>query len=417
MRLSKFIVLISALVLWVAGMGPVWAAQTLTQDDLAMHKELLQTKLDANKELLQKDLEARGHRIDALEKRLDDQVSRVSDVGGSIDRFGVIAGGLGLLITVALAAAGLVGYFSVSGKARQEAQDAAKEWFESNSNKLTKEINDLKVKAAQSHVEIDAHTQSVAKKRDAAEAQMLVYQSEIGNAHSQDDALKNEGSDAVMSLAEDLKQRPESSYSFEDWNTRAFAAYGSKNHEDAAYYWGRAAAVPNAGAVNAAQSMFNKAITLGELKRDEEAIAAYDAVIAKYDADPAPALRELVARAKNSKGFTVLCQAKEQSIDLGARQSLLIQARQLCEYALLVLSSNAVVLGNLAYAAWLQGDAVVVESKFVAALAAPDGGQAIYDLTLGDLDICPLPEDEGFKTLIDRCLAQFVAGSRSAGAT
>jgi tetratricopeptide (TPR) repeat protein len=498
MRLSKNIVSICALVLCVAGLGPALAASTLTQDDLLAHKELMQTKLDANKELLQKDLEARGHRIDALEKRMDDQVSRVSDVGGSVDRFGVIAGGLGLLITVALAAAGLVGYFSVGAKASREAKDAAKEWFDSNSDKLTKDIDALKVKVAQSHEEIDAHTQSVAEKRAVAETEIAAQQFEIGKTSG----LKILSSAAVMSLAEDLKQQPESSYSFEDWNTRAFAAVSSKNLEDAAYYWGKAAAIPNAGAEKAAQALLNKGVMLSRLRRNEEAIVVYDALIAKYEADPAAALRELVANAlmskgnsvgdlkrmvesvavydsliakyeadsaaplrvvvastmvnkghrlvelnrnedafdvynsliakyeadpavalclqiahaKNGKGFTLLCAAKRQWNEIGVRQKLLADALQLLEQALVAGLSMASVLGNQAYVAWLQGDAALAESKFVAALAAPNGGQTIFDATLGDLMIHPVPEDAGFKVLIDRCLAQFVACNGSAGA-
>jgi tetratricopeptide (TPR) repeat protein len=498
MRLSKIIVSICTFVFWVAGLAPVSAAQALTQDDLAAHKELMQTKLDANKDLLQKDLEARGHRIDALEKRLDDQVSRVSDVGGSVDRFGVIAGVLGTLITVVLGAAGFIGYFSAREKIQLEAIKVTKNWFDENDRKLKSDIDALKAKAAQSHVEIDAHTQSVAEKRAVAETEIAAQQLEMGKASG----LKMSSSAAVMSLAEDLKQQPESSYSFEDWNTRAFAAHSSKNLEDAAHYWGKAAAVPNAGAEKAAQALFNKGITLGDMKRNVEAMAVYDAVIAKYEADPAAALRELVAkvmmnkcimlgqlkrsdeaivvygeliakyeadsaaalrelvangmvnkgvtfgllkrsdeaivlydeliakyeadhtptmrahvaRAKNGKGFALWGHAKERWVEFGVRQDWLGQARQLFEQAELALPNEAMVLGNLAYVAWLQGDSALAESKFVAALAAPNGGQTIFDATLGDLAIHPVPEDAGFKALIDHCWAQFVAGNASAGA-
>ena len=201
MRLTKAIVLLGAILLWVTGLTLSWGAQPLTQDDLAAHKELLQTKLDANKELLQKDLETRGHRIDALEKRLDDQVSRVSDVGSSVDRFGVIVGVLGTLITVALAAAGLVGYYSTSAKASREAQVAAKEWLDVNGEKLRGEIDALKARVTKSHQEIDAHTQSVADKRAAAEAEIAAQQLEMGKGSSPEILPTSTSSEAVESLA------------------------------------------------------------------------------------------------------------------------------------------------------------------------------------------------------------------------
>ena len=41
----------------------------------------------------------------------------------------------------------------------------------------------------------------------------------------------------------------------------------------------------------------NLGVVLGELERSAEALAVYDEVVARYGEDPAPALREVVARA------------------------------------------------------------------------------------------------------------------------
>ncbi len=87
------------------------------------------------------------------------------------------------------------------------------------------------------------------------------------------------------------------------------------------------------------------------------------------------------------KGFNLLCAAKRQWGELGVRHNLLAQARDCFEQSLTALPDSAMVLGNLAYSTWLQGDAAIAQSKFVAALAAPEGGEALYDGTLGDLDI------------------------------
>ena len=266
MCLSKAIVCFGAIILWMMGLPPVWCAQTLTHDDLVSHKELLQTKLDANKELLQKDLETRGQQIDALEKRLNDQVNRVSDVGSSVDRFGVIVAVLGTLTTVVLAAVGLIGYFSASARAIKEAQVASKKWFDDNSDKLKNEIEQLRAKASESHKVIDDQVKTFAQKCAAAEAQIAAQQLAMEKPSSPKISPISADNAALKDLAEDLKQKPEANYSFKDWNTRAFAAYLSNDFEDAAYFWGKAAAVPNIDAENVAKAAMNKGVTLGQLK-------------------------------------------------------------------------------------------------------------------------------------------------------
>ena len=86
----------------LAASWPCTAKESVSQDDLSAQKELLQAKLDANKELTQKDIEILYKRFDAVDKRIDDQVSRVSDIGNSVDRFTTIIGVIGTLITVLL---------------------------------------------------------------------------------------------------------------------------------------------------------------------------------------------------------------------------------------------------------------------------------------------------------------------------
>jgi len=48
---------------------------SVTKDELAAQKELLQIQIDSKKELLQKDIESQNRRIDAVDKRIDDQLS------------------------------------------------------------------------------------------------------------------------------------------------------------------------------------------------------------------------------------------------------------------------------------------------------------------------------------------------------
>ncbi len=51
-----------------------------------------------------------------------------------------------------------------------------------------------------------------------------------------------------------------------------------------------------------AKALVNKGVVLGELGRSAEAVTAYEEVVARYGEDPTPALRELVARALVYKG-------------------------------------------------------------------------------------------------------------------
>ncbi|MEQ1890782.1 MAG: tetratricopeptide repeat protein [Alphaproteobacteria bacterium] len=62
---------------------------------------------------------------------------------------------------------------------------------------------------------------------------------------------------------------------------------------------------------------FSEAHALGQLGRQQEAIAAYDDVIARYDASIAPELQEWVARALVSKGVELaLSEQLQKAIDV-----------------------------------------------------------------------------------------------------
>ncbi|MGH3791703.1 MAG: tetratricopeptide repeat-containing S1 family peptidase, partial [Pseudonocardiaceae bacterium] len=54
-----------------------------------------------------------------------------------------------------------------------------------------------------------------------------------------------------------------------------------------------------------AQALYNKGVTLGQLDRSEEEVEVYDQVVARFGADPEPALREQVAGALVNKGVTL----------------------------------------------------------------------------------------------------------------
>ncbi|MCE1181129.1 MAG: hypothetical protein LWW81_02315, partial [Rhodocyclales bacterium] len=277
---------------------PAIAGNGVSKDDLDSQKELLLLKIDGNKEVLQKDLEAQGKRIDAIDKRVDDQVNRFGDLG-------FFAGLISTLITVVLAAAGLFGYFSVAKKAREEAEEVAettsKKWFDENHKKLSDRIRELENAATQARSKIDSSVADVATHSKSA---IETIQKNMATGTENNQQISAEDVAGLRASDKQLKDKPEANYSFDDWNTRAFAAYQAKQFEDAALFWKRAAEIPNVGAEKTAQTLFNRAVALSDLKRNEEAISTYDQVIDTYHADLAPAIRSFVARAMSNKGVT-----------------------------------------------------------------------------------------------------------------
>ncbi|MGM8060827.1 tetratricopeptide repeat protein [Vogesella indigofera] len=279
---------------------PAAASEKFGKDELDAQKELLQLKIDSSRELTQKDVDSLKSRIDALDKRLDDQNNRVGDIGQAVDRFAVVISVAGLVVTLLLALGGLAGYFSVTRQAKEEAESASRQWFDSNHEDLLAQIDELKKKAAQGHQAIELSVNEVAQKREAAITQMQEGMKTPG----EDGAPINSDEEAALrQSAEDIKAKPEASYSYDDWNTRAFDAYHAKQYEDAALYWKHASSIQNAGAVNSAQALFNRALTLNQLKRHPEACTAYQQLIDTYSSDNTPAIRELLAESILNMGI------------------------------------------------------------------------------------------------------------------
>lgn len=297
---------------------PAAANEKFGQVELDAQKELLQLKIDSSRELTQKDVDSLKSRIDALDKRLDDQNNRVGDIGQAVDRFAVITGIAGLVVTLLLALGGLAGYFSVTRQAKEEAKTASRQWFDSNHEDLLAQIDELKKKAARGHQAIELSVNAVAQQRDAAMAHL---QEGMKTSGEDSTPINRDEEAALRQSAEEIKTKPEASYSFKDWNTRAFDAYHAKQYEDAALYWKHASSIPNAGAVKAAQALFNRALTLNQLQRHAEACDTYQQLIDTYSSDYTPAIREQVAKAMLNRGAT--CgQMQKPAEEIAAYQQL-----------------------------------------------------------------------------------------------
>lgn len=154
-----------------------------------------------------------------------------------------------------------------------------------------------------------------------------------------------------------------------------------------------------------AKALVNKGVALRRLGRTDEAIAAYNLVDTRYACDSAYTLREPVAKARNGKGFTLLCRAKATWADLPLRKTDLDTADKMFEQAEGEHPNTPMILGNRAYCAHLRGDPVEVVRPLLKR-ALKDGGERLYKGTLDDLAIHPVPEDAAFRVLLDEVWAE-----------
>ena len=101
---------------------------------------------------------------DTKEKKIENKAEnkslgdRIGDINGNVDRFGIIAGILGLFITIGLAISGWLGYTKAKTEskevAKEESEKVTKDWINNEANKqlnemITKLEDDAKEKIAE----------------------------------------------------------------------------------------------------------------------------------------------------------------------------------------------------------------------------------------------------------------------------
>ncbi|XVJ71450.1 MAG: tetratricopeptide repeat protein [Rhizobacter sp.] len=279
--------------------GPV------TRDEHAAAQALQQVRLEALKDIQQKEADALRAQLAAMDKRLDDLNTHT---GQGVDRLGVVASILGTLVTVLLAGLGLVGWVSVTRKTKAEAEEAASAWFRDKGNALEKRLQEIEEKALQAQHKMDSSAQGVfdhaegVKQRQTEALEQL--QADMGRRESSAlaPAQSQEAAAVVKQRANELKKSPEASYAFDDWNTRAHAAYVEQKLEEAALLWKKASEAPNASALTVGKSLLNRGVTQGQLGQLEAEIATYNEALRRFGEATEPALREQVARAMVNRG-------------------------------------------------------------------------------------------------------------------
>lgn len=241
-------------------------------------------------QLLGKDLEALGARMDAQDKRFDDQAVWLDN---SIEFFGIVV----TVLTVLLGAVSVATYFSARNKAESEARDAAKKWFENNAVELHAEIEKLK---AEARSRIDAITVEM---KEAVDVAIQELQEPLLRASTEPSVPIDlpPPSPALDDAARALQKKSPNQYSFEDWNMLAFAAYQVGDKEGAAKYWQSAAELGSAPE-SVAKVLMLRGITLGELDCAEDVVTCYDDLICRFGESTAEVLQGWVAKALVNRG-------------------------------------------------------------------------------------------------------------------
>lgn len=285
--------------------------------ELQLLEEQYLQKLDTQSALQQKDTEALRQQTAAVDKRVDDLKT---DMGQGVDRLGVNATILGILVTVLLAGLGVLGFISVTRRTKAEAQDAAKAWFDEQAASLKKQIAVLEQGALQVQAQLtevakkarnqmaatalDVHTHAEEAKSEITEAKEILQANIFNTDESQPISPQQQAASELVQLrASELKKTPEVSYSFDDWNTRAHAAYAGGEFEESIVFWRRATLIPSVSAAKVAEVLFNIGFAQSELGQHEAAVATFLDLISRFAEANDVRLRKVVAAAMVNMGI------------------------------------------------------------------------------------------------------------------
>lgn len=150
-------------------------------------------------------------------------------------------------------------------------------------------------------------------------------------------------------------------------------------------------------------TLWCKSVILGELNRREEEVAVYDEIDKRFGS-PTELIgfRWTVARARNCKGFRLLCTAKQAWAEEDQRISLLQAAARMFAAAEEDSPAPIDVWGNLAYCNYLLGQSVEsVRPLLRMALESESSREYVRETILHHLEIYPVPPDITFRVLLD----------------
>ncbi len=221
---------------------PSIAAKTVIKNTNAVSKQVFsaytqlnETKLNAAVSNSQKDIQIIQMRLDSQDKRLDDQSKFIGSQESRISDIGLYLTAFGLLLVTILTLLGLIIFFTVRGRAREEARISAEKWFTKKTADLEQQIQIFRERLSQQEQQFNTQIKTQAKPLPTATentvepaAEPTITEQPLPQANpvkSSSPIPVNVTTDwALNDIAENLfgKTEPEAEpkNSFEDWNDK-----------------------------------------------------------------------------------------------------------------------------------------------------------------------------------------------------
>lgn len=362
---------LASLLCSLLGTAVLAETEKVSQIELAAQKELLQYQIESVKALHQRDSEA-------INKRIDDQLTLV---GQGVDKFAVLTGWLGIIVTTLLFVGGLMGYFKVKSDAQSAANEAAESWFATNSANLNKRINDQEQR-------IDEWLKNKEKEL-SSRVEPLIERS--------------------TGLIEELRLKYNKACQIgkDGAHQKAIDAYNAildscRHDQD-----------PSIQGI-AAKALVNKGAEQGKLNDFTNAANTFREALDFYAKDDSRQFDEPVAYALNGLAFTK--HLKAQSIwSKDSKKAVNILESALDDLNMAIErypNAGATVFGNKSQVLWLLSKHAQAEDEFRRALTLDNGGSKnLYESTIKDLDDSNINEFKSMRPMIDRLWQDFTANT------
>ncbi len=208
----------------------------VTKQAFSAYTQLSETKLNAAVSNSQKDIQIIQIRLDSQDKRLDDQSKFIGSQESRISDIGLYLTAFGLLLVTILTLLGLIIFFTVRGRAREEARISAEKWFNKKTADLEQQIQIFRERLSQQEQQFNTQVKTQAKPlraaventvESAAEPTVTEHQLPQANPFKSPPLTPvNITADwALNDIAENLfgkteADTEEAKNSFEDWNNK-----------------------------------------------------------------------------------------------------------------------------------------------------------------------------------------------------
>lgn len=301
---------------------PVVQQAEATQDaDLAKVQTQVET-VDRELVILK---QVTDNRLDTQDQRIGDLSSMTEQQGNYMSAIANVTTWVGAGIALLAILAGFVNFISVRNQASARATEIAEQWFQKNAdtlqnqaaestkkaNSLHEQVTALRLKADETYAEIERikvefsdHANKSRMTIDQATEQILT----AADAGRNKRIINPAAIEAVAQANREIDDKPASSFSADDHFARGLREYLSSDFKSALSSFDNAlqrTQIERSQPENIAKFLLFRGVTLGELGRLDDAIAANDEIVNLYGNDTTPSMRTQVVKAQFNKGVSL----------------------------------------------------------------------------------------------------------------